>query len=74
MKLFYTRSNFNFQIIFQLFLSQEFEYKGSFDDEGQFHGPAILIVPTNKMMCLRGSCKLASVQEISGTFVNGLLG
>ena len=52
---------------------QEFEYAGSLDEDGQFHGSAVLTVATNKKMCLRGNCKFTSVQQISGTFNHGVL-
>ncbi len=52
---------------------QEFEYDGTLDEDGQFHGQAILNVATNKKMCLRGNCKYSSIQEISGIFNHGVL-
>lgn len=51
----------------------EFQYVGSIDPEGHFHGPAKLVVATTKKMCLRGKCNYPTLQEISGTFVHGIL-
>jgi len=48
----------------------EFDYSGSFDDEGLFHGPGVLKISKTKLLCLRGNCKYSRYEIFFIHFLN----
>lgn len=50
----------------------EFSYFGSYDEDGQFHGQAILNF-SNQKMCYKGDCDDIKISQIFLTFVHGVV-
>jgi len=50
----------------------EFFYFGDLDEDGLFHGQAIL-KPTTYQSCYKGQCKVSPIGQLFGTFEHGLL-
>ena len=63
-----------YEAVFTLYESHsiEFLYFGKFDEDGLFHGQAIL-KPTTYQSCFKGECKISKFGQIIGTFEHGIL-
>ncbi len=63
-----------YEAVFTLYESHsiEFLYFGKFDEDGLFHGQAVL-KPTTYQSCFKGECKISKFGQIIGTFEHGIL-